>query len=533
MTTAVPEHRGAGAAPLVGLAVVTALLWLGLVRLGLAFLGSSLDWTYVAQQSRVDAPWYYRLAGVWGGMEGSLLLFTAIVGVAATVASRRAVPAARWAALGSVGALATINLALASPFGRLDAPARRGFGMNPILEHPAMAVHPPLLYAGLAASAGAAIAAAGAPSPWPAARRWLLATLALLTAAMSLGAAWSYMEQGWGGYWAWDPVENTSLLVWLAALVAVHAGPLAGRRAASAVCVVPWLAAVVGTALVRSGSTPSVHGFAEQPDVGWALLGLSTMTAAAIGLAIARTPGRTAPRTGTGVTRDPRWVIMTLTSIAAAVVTVGTFAPVLIDLVGGRSVAVRGDFFSRTIGPLAAVGLPFLIIRLRRPWGWSSVAHAGAIVLLLGIAASTFDTSETVPIAAGDTQRVAGVDVTNEEVVVGPGARVATEQVTAVVRVDGVQMRPRLVVYPDRGGRLAHVAVHSGPWTDVHAVLVGAGDNGAIIVTIQRRHGMWLVWFGSLVITAAAFACARRPAATHRRPSEAEPLMREPSVVVA
>ena len=131
----------------------------------------------------------------------------------------------RWAAAATVLVLALVDVLLASPFGRLDVPATIGFGMNPILEHPAMAIHPPMLYAGLAAAGGAAVVAVGAPDPWPVARRWLLASVALLTAAMTLGAAWSYMEQGWGGYWAWDPVENTSLLVWMAALVAIHAAP--------------------------------------------------------------------------------------------------------------------------------------------------------------------------------------------------------------------------------------------------------------------------------------------------------------------
>ena len=194
----------------------------GLARAPLArarVLRTSLDWEYVAEQSRVGAPWYYRLAGVWGGMEGSLLLFTGIVGAAAVLAARRATVWGRWAAAATVLVLALVDVLLASPFGRLDVPATIGFGMNPILEHPAMAIHPPMLYAGLAAAGGAAVVAVGAPRS-VAGRPAVAARVGrLLTAAMTLGAAWSYMEQGWGGYWAWDPVENTSLLVWMAALV--------------------------------------------------------------------------------------------------------------------------------------------------------------------------------------------------------------------------------------------------------------------------------------------------------------------------
>ena len=133
----------------------------------IAFLRTSLDWEYVAEQSRVGAPWYYRLAGVWGGMEGSLLLFSGIVGAAAVLAARRATVWGRWAAAVTVLTLALVDVVLASPFGRLDVPATIGFGMNPILEHPAMAIHPPLLYAGLAAAGGAAVVAVGAPEPWP------------------------------------------------------------------------------------------------------------------------------------------------------------------------------------------------------------------------------------------------------------------------------------------------------------------------------------------------------------------------------
>jgi len=244
------------------LAAAAAAIWAAVIGLAVLFVASRLEWTYVAEQSRVGAPWYYRLAGVWGGMEGSLLLFTAIVAVAVTVAAWRSPTGVQASGLATVGAMAAIGLVLASPFGRERVPPTMGFGLNPILEHPAMAIHPPLLYAGLAAAAGGAFAGAGATAPqrpFDRARPWLLGCIGLLTAAMTLGAAWSYVEQGWGGYWAWDPVENTSLLVWLGAVVALHAAPRARPAAAVALCVAPWLLAVAGAALTRSGRTPSVH----------------------------------------------------------------------------------------------------------------------------------------------------------------------------------------------------------------------------------------------------------------------------------
>ncbi len=418
------EERGARA-PFALLVVLTAVTWLALARLAWAFVTEQLDWRYVAEQSRVDAPWPYRLAGVWGGMEGSLLLFAGIVGVAGVVAARRAAVVARWAAAVTVATLLAVDVLLASPFGRLDAPSLQGFGMNPILEHPAMTIHPPLLYAGLAAAFGAAILAWGTGRPFAESRPWLLVSVGALTAAMALGAAWSYLEQGWGGYWAWDPVENTSLLVWLAALAALHGGPLARADVATVLGAAPWALATVGAVLVRSGATPSIHGFAEQRTVGWALTALAIATVAFTTFAFVqqRAPSRSPVHKREGL--QPRVVTVVVTVVAVAVVLVGTVAPVVGQVFGQGTTAVRGEFYSRTVGPLALLATPFLLARLRRWEGWSTVAHAGAAVLLVGIAVSTFDRQATVPVAAGATERAAGLAVTNRGVNVVDGSRAA------------------------------------------------------------------------------------------------------------
>ena len=484
------------------LVVVTIAVWLGLIRLAIAFLGEELEWRYVAEQSRLDTPWPYRLAGVWAGMEGSLLLFVGILGVAGCLATRRTGVPARAAAAVTVAALASVAVLLASPFERLAAPALRGFGMNPILEHPAMTVHPPVLYAGLAASFGAAIVAVDG-STRRGARRWHLATVGLLTAAMTLGAAWSYVEQGWGGYWAWDPVENTSLLVFLGALIALHAGPGGGPRMVVATALAPWCLAVLGAVLVRSGITPSIHGFAEQPSVGWALLGLAVATAAAATFVVLRTPSTpSAARSAS----DPRLVTVVLVGAATVVVIAGTLLPVLSEVVGRRSSAVRGEFYSRTVGPLALVAVPFVAARLRRGRGWSTLAHAGALVLIAGVGLSTFDRVDSVPIPAGATVEAAGLEVLNDGVEVGPGSQVGTDAVTVSLLVGGHEMRPAIVVHPERGGRLAEVAVRTGPLTDVQAVLESAADDGAVVVTIHARKGMWLVWTGAALVAVATLA---------------------------
>ena len=505
--------------PVALLAAVVVAVWLMLLRLAVAFWRSELSWRYVAEQSRRDAPWYYRVAGVWGAMPGSLLLLAGVVGAVALVALRRfEVPdrIGAWFALGTVSALTAIDLTLASPFGRLSIPAVEGFGLTPILEHPAMAIHPPLLYLGLACALPLALIAMRdehTADDAQRSRRWLLAVIGLLAAAMTLGAAWSYMEQGWGGYWAWDPVENTSLLVWLAALVALHALPLGGRLTAIA-AIAPWSLALFGTTLVRSGIAASIHGFSEQAAVGWCLLGLAAASTVLMALVGKAGPAR-AGTDESGSAYHRRIAVVIATAIGVCVL-VGTAGPVLADIAGGRHAAVRGKYFSGLVAPLAAIGVPFMAWRLRRWQGTGTLAHIGALVLLVGIAASTFDSSQDVTLPAATTQHVSGIEVTNVGVDVVDGARRGTTAVVLRLRVDGEAMSPSLVVYPDRGGRLAEVATVSRPWRDVQIALVDASDSGAAVIVVRTRPLVWLLWIGAAMVALTTIGSAitdrrRRP----------------------
>lgn len=517
------------------MALVTVVLWLAVLRLGWAFLRSELQWEYVAGHSRVDAPWYYRLAGVWGGSEGSLLLFAAVLAVGASVAAARAERASAVVlGAGSAGGIGLAGVVFASPFTRLDVPAVRGFGLTPILEHPAMAIHPPLLYAGLACSLAAAMAVVDGRSP----TAWLRATLGLTTAAMALGGAWSYVEQGWGGYWAWDPVENTSLLVWLAALVALHAP---SRRW---LATVPWLLTLAGAALVRSGSTPSVHGFASQVAVGWILLAATVSSAVGVWCLLrCGQRGNAAPlpasRSRPGVESAPvdpvdpgaprpaptnhRLVPVVAGAAALVVVAAGTAFPVLADLFAARRGAVRGEFYARVLGPVAVVAVPFLVLRLRRPP--ARLAHAGMVLLCLGVAATTFDREEMAIVGDGVTVRAAGMEITGRGVAVEQGPRFDIEQVVATLEVDGTLMRPALVAYPERGGVLAETAVRPGLWQDVQVTLVDADDLGVVRVVVRRRPLMWLVWAGALLATVGALS----PPRWRRRRGPVVELVSEPA----
>ena len=183
----------------------------------------------------------------------------------------------------------------------------------------------------------------------------------------------------------------------------------------------------------------------------------------------------------------------------------------LADLLGNRRGAVRGEFFSRTVGPVALVALPFLILRLRIPR--ARLAHVGMLVLLAGVAASTFDRQATVVVRDGATVDAAGVAVTGHGVTVEPGPRFDVQQVVATLDVDGVRMRPALVAYPERGGVLAETAVDPGVWWDVQVALVDADDTGTATVKVHRRPLVWLLWLGAAVTAAGVLA----PAGFRRR----------------
>ncbi len=501
------------------LAGVSVAVWAALLRLTIAFVHNEFDWRTVAMYSRFDAPWYYRLSGVWGGLEGSLLLFTAVVATCAMVACRRCTSIAAVAyALATVISFAALDLVFANPFRRLDIPAIGGFGLTPILEHPAMAVHPPILYAGLGCALVPLLQAFGGHRDTT--RRWLRWSLALVTIAMTLGALWSYIEQGWGGYWAWDPVENSSLLVWCAVLVALHSERWWADSGGRGVVLLgaPWVMVLLGATIVRSGSTPSIHGFGQRAALGWWLL---AATVATVGFVIWRS-ARSRTDRGTVAALGESAMNVRITVLVAVVVLAGTLAPVGVDLLADRPAAVRGRFYAAFVGPAALVAVPFLILRLRRGRAKGWLAHGGMLVLLVGVGASTFDHADTVIVARGQTVTAAGVHVTNHGVRVTAGPRIESTAVVADLVVDGHHLSPRRIAFFDRGGQLAENEIITRPWRDVQVQLDTANDSEVVTLTVYNRPLMWLVWFGAVLVAAGALLSrsGRRPSclATDRDP---------------
>jgi cytochrome c-type biogenesis protein CcmF len=385
-------------------AAIGALAW--------SLLTGNFALAYVADTTTRQGSWPYRLAGLWGGNGGSLLLWGWIILLAGTWATRGR-PAARLAATAAGGSVLLIAAVAANPFQRLAIPAIDGGGLNPILQYPAMLYHPLLLYTGHAglvapfALAVAGLATGRLDRIWLAAtRRWMLAAWLLLGVGLVAGAHWSYVELGWGGFWGWDPVENSGLLPWLAATAFLHAArksTVDGDRhvppGMAALAAVPFCFSLLGAAVSRSGAAQSVHAFAQATAVGRGLVAVLVIAVAAVVLTGARAQRRQPPAGRAAATGSQSLALaggVVLLLAVAAAVAVGTAFPVLARAAAGQSIDVTARYYAMVVTPLAVVGLILMgvapSLRLRpatRDASGAAPAGAGAAPLSAPAPAST------------------------------------------------------------------------------------------------------------------------------------------------
>lgn len=380
-----------------------------------SFLDNDFSVVYVASNSHVDLPAIYRFTAVWGGHEGSLLLWLALLATwsLAVAAFSRGLPQAfvarTLAVMGwlSVGFLLFL-LFLSNPFARLMPPALAGRDLNPLLQDPGMVLHPPLLYMGYVgfsvafAFAIAALLAGELDAAWARwSRPWTVAAWTFLTLGILLGSAWAYYVLGWGGWWFWDPVENASFMPWLVGTALVHSLVVTEKRGAFrswtvllAICA--FSLSLLGTFLVRSGVLTSVHAFAVDPGRGLFIL---AFMAAVVGGSLLLYGWR-APRIPAGgqfelLSRESLLLTNNAMLVAAAgAVLTGTLYPLALDVLAGQRISVGPPYFEAVfvplmvpavflmgVGPLARwkrVELPALAIRLR----WALAASAAAALLL-------------------------------------------------------------------------------------------------------------------------------------------------------
>jgi len=340
-----------------------------------AFVVSDFSVANVAANSHTEKPLLYKVAGTWGSHEGSMLLWDLALttyGAAMAFFGRslpRGLKATAVAVQGGLGAVFLAYTVFASnPFVRLLNPPVEGRSLNPLLQDPALAVHPPFLYSGYVGMsvvfslAVAALIEGRVDAAWARwVRPWALAAWSLLTVGITLGSFWAYYELGWGGWWFWDPVENASFMPWLVAAALLHSAVVTEKRGAlSGWTVFLGLAAfsfsMLGAFLVRSGVLTSVHAFAVDPKRGVLLLIiLGVTTGLGFALFAWRAPTLSQGGVFAPVSRESALVLNNiLLAAATATVLLGTLYPLIREAVTGEAISVGPPYFNLTFMPLMA-----------------------------------------------------------------------------------------------------------------------------------------------------------------------------------
>ncbi|MFC3581005.1 heme lyase CcmF/NrfE family subunit [Sphingomonas hylomeconis] len=396
------DGPGVGAAEIMAavrpVAIVQGLLALLAMALLIAlFVRSDMSVQLVVANSHSDKPLLYKFSGAWGNHEGSMLLWVTILGLAGTtiaIVERRLPRATLIATLGAQAAIAlgfyAFLLFSSNPFARLSPAAPDGQGLNPLLQDPGLAFHPPTLYIGYVGISVAFSFAVGAlitrdvgPAFARAMRPWVLGAWIFLTLGITAGSYWAYYELGWGGWWFWDPVENASLMPWLAATALLHSvSVLATRDGLRAwtvmLAVVAFSMSMVGTFLVRSGILTSVHAFAVDPTRGSFILALLLLYIGGALLLFGLRIGTV--RQGSTfelISREGALVANNLLlSVILGIVLIGTLYPIVAAAFGVQ-LSVGPPFFDKAAGPVALLLVAVMavgpLLRWRRDDGQAAL----------------------------------------------------------------------------------------------------------------------------------------------------------------
>jgi cytochrome c-type biogenesis protein CcmF len=355
---------------------VAALCVIAFAILEAAFLRSDFSFAVVAEGSSTDTPTFYKITAVWATQDGSLLLWATLLGLFASAVlfltrrSLRDITPWATAVLGCVAAFfLLLMVGWENPFDTLAVAPEEGNGLNPLLRHPAMMIHPPMLYTGyvgfsipFAFAIGALIARRTGADWIRATRRFALVAWTFLGTGILLGALWSYSELGWGGYWAWDPVENASLMPWLVGTAFLHSMMVQEKRGmlkiwnVSLICAT-FVLALLGTFLVRSGILDSIHAFGASTIGVQFLVFIGLVLALSVTLILIRLPDlRSTARLDSLLSREAFFLLNNLVLVGLCLVILwGTFFPLISEAVTGNEATVGPPWFNRLTTPLALV----------------------------------------------------------------------------------------------------------------------------------------------------------------------------------
>ncbi|EJW10177.1 Cytochrome c heme lyase subunit CcmF [Rhodovulum sp. PH10] len=501
-----------GDAALMSVARPTALAQLLFAALAFAalticYVQSDFSVLNVAENSHSTMPLIYKITSVWGNHEGSMLLWVLILALFGALLAQfgRNIPLDLQAASLAVQAVIAVSFYLfvlltSNPFTRLAQPPFEGRDLNPILQDPGLAIHPPLLYVGYVgfsvafSFAAAALLIGRIDAAWARwVRPWTLTAWIFLTLGIAMGSYWAYYELGWGGWWFWDPVENASLMPWLAGTALLHSALVMEKRDALKVwtvllAILTFSLSLIGTFLVRSGVLTSVHAFATDPTRGVFILAILVMfiggslTLFAWRAPMLRQGGLFAP-----ISREGSLVFNNLfLTTGCATVFVGTLYPLALEATTGDKISVGAPFFDMTFGPLM---VPLLIAV---PFGpllaWKRGDILGAAQRLLAAAALAI-------LALGVTFMIQGKSVLAPfgiglAVFVIVGALTDVAERTALFRTSLANSLRRAVGLPRSawGTAVAHVGlgvmllgiVGESQWNIERIVAMKAGDTTTV-----------------------------------------------------
>jgi cytochrome c-type biogenesis protein CcmF len=414
-------------------AAITQFLLIGFAFAALmhGFVTSDFSLRVVWANSHTDKPMLYKIAGVWGNHEGSMLLWVlilALFGAAAAVFGGALPPRLRARVLSVQALIGLAFLAFilftSNPFDRLTEPPFNGQDLNPLLQDPGLAFHPPFLYlgyVGLSMAFSFAVAALiegrvdAAWARWV--RPWTLAAWIFLTIGIALGSWWAYYELGWGGFWFWDPVENASFMPWLLAAALLHSAIVVEKRESLKswtilLAILAFGFSLIGTFIVRSGVITSVHSFANDPKRGvFILFILAIFVGGALTLYAARAGAMQARGMFALVSRETALVLNNvLLAVAALVVFVGTVWPLIAEIAWNRKLSVGAPFFDQAFTPFMIALAVILPVGALMPWKRATLRRSlrplyPALLLTVAVAmliwAVGANRSAVAPIGAG------------------------------------------------------------------------------------------------------------------------------------
>ncbi|HAF6300583.1 TPA: heme lyase NrfEFG subunit NrfF [Salmonella enterica] len=526
----------------VGIWTQFALLLLAFAILVFCFLTSDFSVVYVAQHSYSLLPWGLKLAAVWGGHEGSLLLWVLFLsGWSALFAlcyRRDSDPLfpLTLSVLSMVTALLLLFVVVWSdPFARIFPPAIEGRDLNPMLQHLGLILHPPLLYlgyGGLMVAAGVALASLlrgdfNAQSAWVC-WRWALPGWCALTLGIILGSWWAYCELGWGGWWFWDPVENASLLPWLSASALLHSLFVTRQRGifrhwSLLLAIVTLILSLLGTLIVRSGILVSVHAFALDNVRAAPLFALfSVLSLASLGLYAWRGQQvRLSARFG-GWSREMLILVALLLFCAVLlIVLIGTLYPVIYGLFGWGRLSVGAPYFNRATLPFGLLMLLVIVLATIRSRKVSLrcqlpalLAHAGVLVFAAGIVFSSGSRQEiSLNLSPGQQVDLAGYIFRFERLDLEAKGNYTSEKALITLwqneqRIGSLQPERRF--YAARRQQMMEPGIRWNLMHDWYAVMGEKTGPDRYAMRLYVQTGVRWIWGGGLLMVFGALLSAWR-----------------------